>query len=143
MAAVSRGAKQAGGKTIAVTAKFFRAHANQWVDQEIRVDSWQERLFELIRRGQGYAICPGGTGTLAELAVVWEMVNKRVMSNKPMVSLGSFWQPVVECVRNTELGQEAREDELVHFAESASAAVEYLRRRLGPPETTTTRGDIF
>jgi uncharacterized protein (TIGR00730 family) len=137
MEAVSRGAKEAGGKTIGVTAKFFRAHANPWVDEEIRVDTWQDRLFELIRRGQGYVVCPGGTGTLVELSVVWEMINKGVMKKKPIVSLGGFWQPVVECVRTVELGQQSVWHEpggpLVHFAPSTSDAVEYLLDQLGQP----------
>ena len=51
MEAVSRGAKEAGGRTLAVTAEFFRARANRWVDEEVRVTTWQERLFELVRIG--------------------------------------------------------------------------------------------
>src|ERR1700724_3128343 len=51
MEAVSRGAKEAGGRTLAVTAGVFKAHANKWVDEEIRMKTWQERLFELIKRG--------------------------------------------------------------------------------------------
>ena len=35
--------------------------------------TWQERLFELVRMGDGYIACKGGTGTLVELAVVWEI----------------------------------------------------------------------
>src|SRR5712692_2597946 len=76
MEAVSRGAKEGGGNTMGITAKFFTARANKWVDEEIRVKTWQERLFELVKRGHGYVVCPGGTGTLVELAVVWEMLNK-------------------------------------------------------------------
>jgi uncharacterized protein (TIGR00730 family) len=135
MEAVSRGAKQAGGKTMAVTARFFSAQANQWVDQEIRVETWQDRLFELIRRGEGYVVCPGGTGTLVELSVVWEMINKGVMAKKPIVSLSRFWQPVLECVRAVELGQDSvwreRGEPLVHTAGSASDAADYLLTRLG------------
>ena len=33
MEAVSRGAKEAGGQTLAVTAEFFRSSANEWVDE--------------------------------------------------------------------------------------------------------------
>ena len=73
MAAVSRGAKEAGGKTYGVTAEFFSAKANPWIDEEVRVATWQDRLFELIRVGQGFVACKGGTGTLVELAIVWEM----------------------------------------------------------------------
>ena len=104
MEAVSRGAKEAGGRTLAVTASFFRSKANRWVDEEVRVATWEERLFELVRRGEGYVACRGGTGTLVELAVVWEMLNKRVMARKPFAVLGDFWQPVVERVREVEGG---------------------------------------
>src|SRR5437762_9027786 len=61
MESASRGAKDAGGRTLAVTAKFFQARANRWVDEEIRVDTWESRLVELVRRGHGYVACKGGT----------------------------------------------------------------------------------
>ena len=106
MEAVCRGAKDAGGKTYGVTAEFFTAaKANEWVDVEVRVKTWQERLFEIIRLADGFVACKGGTGTLAELAVVWEMMNKSVISAKPFVALGAFWLPIVNCVRDVETGQ--------------------------------------
>jgi len=40
MAAVSRGAKEGGGKTYGVIAEFFRARANSWIDVEVRVATW-------------------------------------------------------------------------------------------------------
>src|SRR5215510_2143168 len=95
MEAVSRGAKEAGGKTYGVTAQFFKPQANAWVDEEIRVETWQERLFELVRLADGFVTCKGGTGTLVELAVVWEMLNKSVISGKPLVVLGEFWSPIL------------------------------------------------
>ena len=52
--------------------------------------TWRDRLFELIDRGDGYAVCAGGTDTLVELAVVWEMMNKSVMAQKPVIVLGDF-----------------------------------------------------
>jgi len=102
MEAVSRGAKDAGGRTLGVTAAAFRSRVNRWVDEEFRVTTWEERLFELVRRGQGYVACRGGTGTLVELAVVWEMLNKRIMLHKPFAVLGGFWEPVLERVREVE-----------------------------------------
>jgi uncharacterized protein (TIGR00730 family) len=134
MEAASRGAKEAGGRTLAVTAKFFRARANRWVDEEVRVDTWQERLFELIRRGNGYVICRGGTGTLVELAVVWEMVNKGVMKRKPVAALGNFWGPVIQRVREVEVGDDSRwsehEQPLIRSAGSPAEAAEFLDEQL-------------
>src|SRR5262245_61308565 len=70
MEAVSRGAKEAGGKTYGVTAEFFRAgKLNPWIDVEVKKQTWEERLFELIRMADGFVACKGGTGTLVELAV--------------------------------------------------------------------------
>src|SRR6266704_2477917 len=97
MEAVSRGAKEAGGKTYGVTADFFTtAKLNPWIDLEVRMKTWEERLFELIRCADAFVACKGGTGTLVELAVVWEMLNKGVMTQKPFAVLGEFWEPVWE-----------------------------------------------
>lgn len=150
MEAVSRGAKEAGGRTLAVTAQFFRARANAWIEEEIRVKTWQDRLFELIKRGNAYVACPGGTGTLVELAVVWEMLNKGAMTRKPLVVLGDFWQPVIERVREVELGHASRwgerDEPLVHAVSSPAEAAEYLAahfdgkraaRRANPAKSNT------
>ena len=130
MEAVSRGAKEAGGRTIAITSTFFRTRANQWVDEEHAASTWQERLFELIRFGEGYVACKGGTGTLVELAVVWEMLNKGVMASKPFVTLGDFWGPIIERVREVEINHDSRWGEakgrLVHSAKNPAEAAEYL-----------------
>jgi uncharacterized protein (TIGR00730 family) len=134
MEAVSRGAKDAGARTYGVTAEFFKPKANAWIDTEIRVPTWQERLFELVRFADGFVACKGGTGTLVELAVVWEMLNKSVMGGKPMVVLGDFWTPILERVREVELGHPTAWGEsngkLVHTAATAQEATEFLQRAL-------------
>jgi uncharacterized protein (TIGR00730 family) len=134
MEAVSRGAKEAGGSTMAITARFFKARANKWVDEEICVKTWQERLFELVKRGHGYVVCPGGTGTLVELAVVWEMMNKGAMARRPLVVLGDFWGSVIERVREVELGHKspwgAKNEPLIRMSPSPPDAAEHLAARL-------------
>src|ERR1700724_3759516 len=135
MEAVSRGAKEAGGKTTGVTADFFKAaKLNAWIDVEVRMKTWEERLFELIRRADGFVACKGGTGTLVELAVVWEMLNKSVMPGKPFAVLGDFWAPALDRVREVELGHPAPWGEangrLVHVAAGPGDAASYLQTRL-------------
>jgi uncharacterized protein (TIGR00730 family) len=131
MAAVSRGAKERSGKTYGVTAEFFTASkANPWIDVEVRVHTWQERLFELIRLGDGFVACKGGTGTLVELAVVWEMLNKSVIQPKPFAVLGDFWEPLIERVREVELAHRAPWGEasgrLIHRAANAAEVASHL-----------------
>src|SRR5205807_9245638 len=104
MEAVSRGAKEAGGKTYGVTADFFKtAKLNPWIDLEVRMKTWEERLFELIWCADALVACKGGTGTLAELAVVWGMLNKAVMPQKPFAVRGHCWEPGPEPGRTAEL----------------------------------------
>ncbi|HXX15288.1 MAG TPA: LOG family protein [Candidatus Eremiobacteraceae bacterium] len=147
MEATSRGAKEAGGKTYGVTAEFFSRKANDWVDVEIRKKTWAERLFTLIEMGDGFVVCKGGTGTLVELAVVWEMLNKRAMPAKPCVVLGLFWQPILERVREVELATNVTTGSsiwgeanrtLVHSAPHVDKAVEFLVAQLAPGKKVVT-----
>src|ERR1700688_3836771 len=139
MGAVSRGASESGGRVLAVTSSFFRSRSNRWVEEETRMTTWQERLFELVRLGDGFVACKGGTGTLVELAVVWEMLNKKAMERRPFVVLGDFWQPILERVREVERGHASGwgegNDPLVHQAPTPTDATEFLAARLaGAPE---------
>ena len=134
MGGISRGAKQAGGKTYGVTAECFSTKANPWIDVEVRVATWQDRLFELIRLADGFVACKGGTGTLAELAVVWEMQNKSVTTVKPFATLGDFWLPIIERVREIELAHRGRCGEangrLIHAAATPQEVARYLVEKL-------------
>ncbi|MBN1816250.1 MAG: LOG family protein [Sedimentisphaerales bacterium] len=97
MEAAARGAAQAGGQVIGVTCSAFgRSGPNGFITKEILTDSLQQRLDTLIELGQAYLILPGGTGTLLELAQVWEMKNKKLAGqDKPILLLGPFWVPLV------------------------------------------------
>ena len=139
MEAVSRGARESGGRVLAVTSTFFRPRANRWVEEETRVATWQERLFELVRLGDGYVACKGGTGTLVELAVVWEMLNKNAIGRKPLVVLGEFWHPIIDRVREVELGHESKwgekQDSLIHRAASPDDAATFLAEYFAKSKT--------
>jgi hypothetical protein len=99
MAASAKGATEAGGSTIGVTTHIFPKTANRWIEKEIRVEKFEERLFNLIRLGEAYVVLKGGTGTLLELAYVWETMNKGFLEKKPIVVVGAFWDRVVETLR--------------------------------------------
>jgi uncharacterized protein (TIGR00730 family) len=139
MEAVSRGAKAAGGKTYGVTANFFARDTNEWIDVEVRKQTWEERLFGLIDLADGFVACKGGTGTLVELAVVWEMLNKSVMTTKPFAVLGEFWRPILQRVREVEQGGHRQSEsarwgeangDLVKSAGTPREVVEYLAEHL-------------
>jgi uncharacterized protein (TIGR00725 family) len=100
MEASARGAKEAGGKTIGVTFKNnFKKSANRWIDEEIFQATLVERMMKLIEIGNAYVVLKGGTGTLLELAAVWEFINKELLKEKPIVIVGNFWNNVIETLR--------------------------------------------
>jgi len=100
MYASAQGAAQAGGTVIGVTCSAFKnSVANEYVTRELVTASLEERLNTLVRLGRAYVVLPGGTGTLLELAMVWELKNKGFLDRaKPLVLLGDFWKPLVELV---------------------------------------------
>ena len=90
MEASARGARGAGGHTIGITCVIWPRPANPYIIEEVRTPSFLERLMTLIDRGDAYVVLPGGTGTLAELALCWEMMNKgslakTVRGRKPLL----------------------------------------------------------
>ncbi len=100
MEASARGAKEAGGTTIGVTVDAFDRIANRWIDKEIREPSLVRRIGTLVETGSGYVIVKGGTGTLLELAYVWEYLNKGFIPEKPIIVVGNFWRGVVDTLKD-------------------------------------------
>lgn len=100
MLAAAKGASEAGGEVIGVTCSAFKGStANKYVSREVVTASLDERLDTLIQLGRAYVVLPGGTGTLLELAKVWELKNKGFLkTDKPIILLGGFWKPLVGLV---------------------------------------------
>ncbi len=100
MLAAAKGATEAGGKTIGVTCSAFKGgKANKYISREIVTGSLNERLDTLLKLGQAYVVLPGGTGTLLELANVWELKNKGFLeADKPIILVGGFWRPLLDLI---------------------------------------------
>jgi hypothetical protein len=93
----------------------------------------------LIERGDAYIVLPGGTGTLAELALSWEMMNKGSLSKtvggrKPLLAMAPYWQPVIDCLRqegqlkNGDSTWVAASMDIITLINSPEQAVEELRK---------------
>jgi uncharacterized protein (TIGR00730 family) len=100
MLAAAKGASEGGGKTIGVTCSAFRGSgANEYISREIVTSSLDERLETLIELGQAYVVLAGGTGTLLELAKVWELKNKGFLAkDKPIILVGGYWKALVDLI---------------------------------------------
>lgn len=97
MEASSRGASQVGGQIIGVTCSIWKSSPNRFITREIRTTSLADRVGKLIEAGTcGYVCLAGSTGTLVELASVWEMMFKGMLPRRPLVCVGDFWKPLID-----------------------------------------------
>ncbi|UCC97741.1 MAG: LOG family protein [Phycisphaerales bacterium] len=128
MLAAAKGAAEAGGEVIGVTCSAFKSgKANEYVSREIVTASLDERLDTLIRLGQAYLVLPGGTGTLLELAKVWELKNKGFLkADKPIILVGGFWKPLIDLAATDD----ADSSRYVELADGPEPAVELIVSKL-------------
>ena len=100
MEAASRGANEAGGHVIGVTCVDIEAwrgsSANAWVQEERRFATLQERLNELILACDAAIALPGGPGTLAEIALTWNLMIVDSIPAKPLILVGAGWKTTLE-----------------------------------------------
>jgi uncharacterized protein (TIGR00730 family) len=132
MEASARGAKDAAGKTIGITFKnSFKRTANKWIDEEVFQRSLVERLLKLVELGDAYVVLKGGTGTLLELAAIWEFINKKLLKEKPIVIIGDFWNSVVDTLREELLWEGAGDcTKFIYRTSSPEECAAFLKTKL-------------
>ena len=100
MQASAEGAVSVGGRPIGVTcvpisALPGRGGPNRFIAEEVPSLDLFQRIKTLMLLGQAYIVLPGGTGTLLELAAVWEFMNKGFLGyRRPILTLGPAWEKV-------------------------------------------------
>lgn len=128
MLAASRGAASAGGRVIGVTCRAFKRSPNPYLTEEISTETLDERLAALIRLGSAYLVFAGGTGTLLELADVWEHKNKGFSgADKPIILMGNFWNPLVDMMAQAD----PKSARCIQTAGSPSEAMAFLQEVFG------------
>ena len=98
MEAVSRGAAENGGHVIGVTCdeieRWRNNHHNQWVLEEWRVATLQDRITKLIDSCDLAVALPGGAGTLAEIILMWNRIQVQAIAARPILLVGQGWKNV-------------------------------------------------
>lgn len=123
MEAISKGAKEYGAKTLGITTSQFGGTVNPWIDEVKSFSTWKERLFGLIEAADAYVVFEGGTGTLAELFVVWEMTNKKMLQKTCVV----YGQAIRNLIDQLKMIPEIIIAPFLKFADSPQAVIEALR----------------
>ena len=106
MEAVSRGAAQAGAHVIGVTCQEIEnwrpVDPNQWIKEEWRFATLHERILALIDGSDAALALPGGSGTLAEICLLWNRLSIEAIPPRPLILIGEGWRQVFDCLFNVQ-----------------------------------------
>lgn len=131
MEAVLRGAREAGAHTVGYTCATFESdfQPNPWVVEERKSRVLSTRIQRIADESDAFVVVHGGLGTLAELALVWNMLLAGELPAKPLVVVGPEWPRVIDVVHaETQMGTSALR--LLTLVGTSQEAVERLRERL-------------
>ncbi|MCU7500864.1 MAG: LOG family protein [Ignavibacteria bacterium] len=129
MEAVSRGASENGAKAIGITLNGSFGTHNTFLTEHRAHDTLFERIQALIETGDAYVALQGGTGTLLEMAAVWEFMNKGFLHEKPFACHGSLWKPIIDSMEE-QIRKEKRKTGLVKYFETIDECADYIIRGL-------------
>lgn len=125
MDAVSKGASENGTQAIGVTLDIYNAAASKYLTRQIVTHSLFERLKNLIEIGDAFVVLQGGTGTLLELALVWEYMNKEMIPQKPFACHSSLWNEITE-VMEKQIAKEKRKTGLLKCFDDIDECAEFI-----------------
>jgi uncharacterized protein (TIGR00730 family) len=97
MEAVNRGAWEAGGQSLGCRMAFtFEQAENRYFNRCATVRYFFVRKVVMCRLATGFAVLPGGIGTLDELFEVLALIQTKRMRRKPIILIGrTYWQPLL------------------------------------------------
>jgi uncharacterized protein (TIGR00725 family) len=142
MEACSRGAADAGGRVIGVTAPAAfpgRPGANHWVQVEVPAGTITERIHLILSGSAACVALDGSIGTLTELVMAWNLAFVAGLSGahaRPVVAVGPTWAEVVAYLAEATGSDPAG----VTLVPDVAAAVAEVRRRVPLPPTPLPRG---
>ncbi|MBC9734182.1 TIGR00730 family Rossman fold protein [Nocardioides marmotae] len=107
MEAANRGASQAGGVSVGLGIELpFEAGLNEWADVGINFRYFFARKTMFVKYSQGFAVLPGGVGTLDELFEAMTLVQTRKVTSFPIVLVGTaYWSGLLDWLRDTVAGE--------------------------------------
>ena len=132
MEAVSRGAAQAGGRVVGVTAPAVfpeRVAANDWVAEEWAADTLTARIHDMVVASSAFIALDGSIGTLTELLIAWNVAYVEAhfgASTRPVIAVGPRWERLVPLLTEAVY----TDGDLVVCVPDAAAAVAEVRRRV-------------
>jgi len=136
MRAATEGAKAGGGRVEVVIIDQNKEPGNyegadeenlKLADEVYQTNNYQERLNKLVELADAFVVFRGGTGTLSEVGLVWEMAKFDYGHHEPVVFVGREWEAVVKTITE-KMGFEEKEKRVVKVVMTAEEVWETLAR---------------
>jgi uncharacterized protein (TIGR00730 family) len=132
MEAANKGASEAGGVSVGLGIELpFEQGINQWVDLAVNFRYFFARKTMFVKYAQGFAVLPGGFGTLDELFEALVLVQTHKVTSFPIVLLGrDYWQGLLEWIKGPVVQRRmisAPDIDLLNVTDDVDEAVELLR----------------
>jgi uncharacterized protein (TIGR00730 family) len=98
MEAANRGAYDAGGVSVGINIILpYEQEANRFTTNYTSVDSFSLRKYMFVTLSVGYAVFPGGFGTLDEFAEIITLVQTMKIPPQPIALCGeNFWKGLLD-----------------------------------------------
>lgn len=131
MEAANKGAQEADGVSVGLGIELpFEQGLNQFVDLGVNFRYFFARKTMFMKYAQGFAVLPGGFGTLDELFEALTLVQTGKVTSFPVVLVGvDYWGGLLEWVRGSMLKHGKISDvdvDLVHLTDDVDEVVEIM-----------------
>jgi uncharacterized protein (TIGR00730 family) len=105
MEAANKGASEAGGVSVGLGIELpFESGLNDWADVGINFRYFFARKTMFVKYSQGFAVLPGGFGTLDETFEALTLVQTRKVTRFPIVLIGSeYWSGLLAWLRDVAM----------------------------------------
>ena len=134
MEAVSIGAVEAGSHSIGVTCRQIEEYRplgpNAWVREVIHTETLTERIEVLTSQADAFMALPGGIGTLAEIAMVFNKMVIAAIPSERLILIGGGWKQTFEAFlegQSTNINSTTRQ--IPQFAANPQEALTLLNNK--------------
>jgi uncharacterized protein (TIGR00730 family) len=105
MEAANKGASEAGGVSVGLGIELpWESGLNEWADMGVNFRYFFARKTMFVKYSQGFAVLPGGYGTLDELFEALTLVQTQKVTQFPIVLIGTaYWTGLLGWLREVAL----------------------------------------
>jgi len=84
----------------------FEQEVNPFVEQAFEHKTFFTRLHHFVLTSDAFVVAPGGTGTVLELTMIWQLLQVKHVHDTPLILVGKMWAELVDWAKKNLLRPE-------------------------------------